>query len=256
LTDPSLSVFVKFIKPLICFWRFSISYFFISKYFFHPFCCANTFYRCADRAITMQILMTGSANPMDLKALFESEFDRHINCVNQTRTSLSGPFIQWVEMARTCLKQNGKIFFFGNGGSASDAQHLATELTVRYKINRPAMAALALNTDTSALTAIGNDFGYDDVFSRQIEALCRPEDLVIGITTSGTSPNVIKALEKAKEIGAKTIGLGGRDGGKLPALCDLAVIVPDNETARIQEMHITLGHAFCQALEDDCAPNL
>ena len=186
---------------------------------------------------------------MDYKTLFQSEFDLHVACVNQTRVSLESPFIQWVEMAKNCLKQNGKIIFFGNGGSAADAQHLATELTVRYTRNRKAIPALALTTDTSALTAIGNDFGFEDLFSRQVEALCRSQDMVIGITTSGTSPNVIKALKAAKEIGAKTVGLGGRDGGLLPELCDLALIVPDPETARIQEMHITIGHAFCEAIE-------
>jgi D-sedoheptulose 7-phosphate isomerase len=191
---------------------------------------------------------------MDLKALFHSEFDRHIEAVNQTREQLSEPFTKWVELAVSSLKQGGKIIFFGNGGSASDAQHLATELTVRYTRNRPAMAAIALTTDTSALTAIGNDFGFEDLFSRQVEALCRPEDLVIGISTSGTSPNVVKALKAANEIGATTIGLGGRDGGVLPDLCNVSLIIPHAETARIQEMHITLGHAFCQALEDEFSP--
>ncbi len=187
---------------------------------------------------------------MDLNALFHSELDRHEACVRRTREHLSEPFSQWVSAALDCLKHNGKILFFGNGGSASDAQHLATELTVRYTKNRPALAALALTTDTSALTAIGNDFGFEDLFSRQIEALCQPQDLVIGISTSGTSPNVLKGLQTAKKIGAATVGLGGRNGGELPQLCDIALIIPDEETARIQEMHITLGHAFCQALED------
>lgn len=188
---------------------------------------------------------------MDLKALFQSEFDRHQNAVNLTREQLSEPFAQWVNISVNALKQGGKIIFFGNGGSASDAQHLATELTVRYTKNRPAMAALALTTDTSALTAIGNDFGFEDLFSRQVEALCNEKDVVIGISTSGTSPNVIKGLKTAQKIGAKTIGLGGRDGGLLPELCDVALIIPVEETARIQEMHITIGHAFCQALEDE-----
>ncbi|SCA56383.1 Phosphoheptose isomerase [Candidatus Terasakiella magnetica] len=188
---------------------------------------------------------------MDLNALFLDELKRHETALQQTRKQLATPFTKWVELAINCLKHEGKIIFLGNGGSASDAQHLATELTVRYTKNRPAMAALALTTDTSALTAIGNDFGFEDLFSRQIEALCRPQDLVIGISTSGTSPNVIKALKAAQKIGAKTIGMGGRDGGELPSLCDVALIVPHEETARIQEMHITLGHAFCQALENE-----
>ena len=188
---------------------------------------------------------------MDLKALFQSEFDRHQSAVNLTREQLSEPFAQWVNISINALKQGGKIIFFGNGGSASDAQHLATELTVRYTKNRPAMAAMALTTDTSALTAIGNDFGFEDLFSRQVEALCNEKDVVIGISTSGTSPNVIKGLKAAQKIGAKTIGLSGRDGGLLPELCDVALIIPVEETARIQEMHITIGHAFCQALEDE-----
>jgi len=188
---------------------------------------------------------------MDLKALFHSELDRHETAVRQTRENLETPFADWVSSAISCLKQNGKIIFFGNGGSASDAQHLATELTVRYVKNRPALAAIALTTDTSALTAIGNDFGFDDIFSRQVEALCRPGDMVIGISTSGTSPNVIKALKAAKDLGAITVGMGGRDGGDLPDLCDIALIIPHKETARIQEMHITLGHGFCQALETE-----
>ncbi len=188
---------------------------------------------------------------MDSNSLFHSELDKHEQAVRQTREQLEKPFAQMVQMCRNCLKQDGKILFFGNGGSASDAQHLATELTVRYVKNRPAMAAIALTTDTSALTAIGNDFGFEDLFSRQVEGLCRKNDVVIGISTSGTSPNVIKGLKAAKEIGAQTVGLGGRDGGVLPELCDVSLIVPHEETARIQEMHITLGHALCQALEND-----
>lgn len=187
---------------------------------------------------------------MDLNTLFQSEFDRHQMAVNQTREQLETPFIEWVNISQAALKAGGKIIFFGNGGSASDAQHLATELTVRYVKNRPAMAAIALTTDTSALTAIGNDFGFEDLFSRQVQALCTEKDVVIGISTSGTSPNVIKGLQAAKQIGAKTVGMGGRDGGLLPELCDVSLIIPHEETARIQEMHITIGHAFCQALEN------
>ena len=188
---------------------------------------------------------------MDLNSLFHNELDKHEIALRQTREQLATPFADWVNLCRDALKQNGKILFLGNGGSASDAQHLATELTVRYVKNRPAMPAIALTTDTSALTAIGNDFGFEDLFSRQVEALCQKNDVVIGISTSGTSPNVVKALKAAKNIGAKTVGLGGRDGGVLPNLCDVSIIVPHQETARIQEMHITLGHALCQALEND-----
>lgn len=191
---------------------------------------------------------------MDLNKLFHNELNRHEQAVRDTREQLCEPFSQWVKICSEALKHGGKILFFGNGGSASDAQHLATELTVRYVKNRKALAALALTTDTSSLTAIGNDFGFEDLFSRQVEALCTAKDVCIGISTSGTSPNVVKALKTARALGAKTIGLGGRDGGLLPQLCDVSLIIPHAETARIQEMHITLGHALCQALDDEFSP--
>jgi len=188
---------------------------------------------------------------MDLNTLFHSEMDRHEQAFRDTRDQLSEPFAKWVDICCKSLKLGGKILFFGNGGSASDAQHLATELTVRYVKKRKALAALALTTDTSSLTAIGNDFGFEDLFSRQVEALCTDKDVCIGISTSGTSPNVIKALKTARDLGAKTVGLGGRDGGVLSEICDVSLIIPHNETARIQEMHITLGHALCQALDNE-----
>lgn len=187
---------------------------------------------------------------MDSQALLSSEIARHKEALSSVEENLGKAFADCVDICASALQKGGKIIFFGNGGSASDAQHLATELTVRYTKNRQAFAALSLSTDTSALTAIGNDFGFDDIFSRQIEALCRPEDVAIGISTSGTSPNVIKGLKESRKIGAKTIGFGGKDGGVLPGLCDVSLIVGHSETARIQEMHILLGHALCQALED------
>jgi D-sedoheptulose 7-phosphate isomerase len=138
---------------------------------------------------------------------------------------------------------------FGNGGSAADAQHLATELTVRYKSDRAAIAAVALTTDTSALTAAGNDLGFDRVFARQIEALGRPDDVAIAISTSGKSPNVIAALRQAKAMKLVTAALGGKGGGDLAGLADHLLVVPSDTTARIQEMHITLGQMLCGALE-------
>ncbi|MDA0701939.1 MAG: SIS domain-containing protein, partial [Proteobacteria bacterium] len=147
------------------------------------------------------------------------------------------------------VRGGGKILFFGNGGSAGDAQHLATELTIRYKDDRAPIAAIALTTDSSALTAGGNDLGFDAVFSRQVEALGRPGDLAIGISTSGRSPNVLRALEVAKAGGLVAAALSGRDGGALVGLADPLLIVPSTTTARIQEMHITLGQMFCGALE-------
>ena len=135
------------------------------------------------------------------------------------------------------------------GGSAADAQHLATELTVRYKSNRAAIAAIALTTDSSALTAAGNDLGFERIFARQIEALGRPGDVAIGISTSGTSPNVLAALKQAKAIGLVTAGFGGKQGGELGKYADHLLVVPSETTARIQEMHILLGQMLCGALE-------
>lgn len=147
------------------------------------------------------------------------------------------------------LRRGCRILVAGNGGSAADAQHLAAELSGRYLKERKALAGIALTTDTSALTAIGNDYGFDFVFSRQVEALGRPGDLFIGISTSGNSPNIIKAVESAKELGMKTLGLLGRDGGKLKGLVDDALIVPSTVTARIQEVHQMVYHFWCEALD-------
>jgi D-sedoheptulose 7-phosphate isomerase len=144
--------------------------------------------------------------------------------------------------------------FFGNGGSAADAQHLATELTVRYVRNREPIAAIALTTDTSALTAIGNDFSFDQLFARQLSALGKRGDVAIGISTSGRSANVIQALRVARELGIVAAALTGRDGGDLVGLADPILIVPSETTSRIQEMHITLGQMLCGALERGLGP--
>jgi D-sedoheptulose 7-phosphate isomerase len=147
------------------------------------------------------------------------------------------------------LRTGGKLLIFGNGGSAADAQHIAAELVVRYKADRAAIPAIALTTDTSALTACGNDFGFDAVFARQIEALARPGDVVIGISTSGRSANVLAGLAEARRRGASTIGLTAGAGGGMPDVCDAIISVPSQVTARIQEMHIMIGHMLCKALE-------
>lgn len=154
------------------------------------------------------------------------------------------------EMAVDTLKNGGKILLCGNGGSAGDAQHIAAELTGRYKTERKALAGIALTTDTSALTAIGNDYGYEFVFSRQLEALGQSGDLLIAISTSGNSANVLKALKSAREMGVRTLGLSGRSGGAMNELCDLNLVVPSSDTPRIQEMHILIGHTICQAIDD------
>ncbi len=152
---------------------------------------------------------------------------------------------------RACIQRGGKILLCGNGGSAADSQHIAAEIVGRYKKERRGMAAIALTTDTSILTSVGNDYGYDYIFARQIEALCRPEDVVIGITTSGNSTNVAKAMIEANSIGATTIGLTGGNGGKLKELCKFNLIMPSHDTPRIQEAHIFVGHSLCDLLEAD-----
>ncbi len=149
------------------------------------------------------------------------------------------------------IKAGGKILLMGNGGSAADSQHIAAEIVGRFKKERKGLPAIALTTDTSILTSVGNDYGYDYIFARQIEALCRPEDLVIGITTSGNSANVVNAMQAAKTIGAVTVGLTGGTGGKLTSICDHNLIMPSNVTARIQEAHIFVGHCLCEILESD-----
>ncbi len=186
---------------------------------------------------------------MDLTRFFASEFDQHARTVQATRDALAAPFARLVEVCVSSLNQGGKVLFFGNGGSAGDAQHLATELAARYITNRPAIAALALTTDTSHITAVGNDLGFDQIFSRQIEALGKPGDVALGITTSGKSINVTRALEQARAMGLVCAALTGRDGGDLPGLADPLLIVPSEVTARIQEMHITLGQMLCGAVE-------
>jgi len=157
---------------------------------------------------------------------------------------------QVVSAIVSCYKQGGKVLIFGNGGSAADAQHFAGELVSRFYFDRPGLAAFALTTDTSVLTAIGNDYGYENVFSRQIEANAKAGDLVIGISTSGNSPNVLKALEAAQAIGAVTVGLTGQNGGKMKNACKLCICVPSNSTPRIQECHLVIEHAICAAVEE------
>jgi D-sedoheptulose 7-phosphate isomerase len=185
----------------------------------------------------------------DTQGFWQSEFAEHAQCLQATQKSLEAAFAALLDAAAATVRGGGKILFFGNGGSAADAQHLATELTVRYKTDRAPIAAIALTTDTSALSAIGNDFGFEHLFARQVEALGRKGDLAIGISTSGNSANVIKALESCRAIGIKTAGFTGETGGRMPPLCDILLNVPCKTTARIQEMHIMLGQMLCGALE-------
>lgn len=186
---------------------------------------------------------------MDPVQFLGQQFDEHAQVLDATRAAVAQPFARLVQACARSLESGGKILFFGNGGSAADAQHLAAELVVRYRVNRRALAAIALTTDSSILTACANDFSYDDIFARQIEALMRPGDVAIGISTSGKSPNVVKALRRAKELGGVAAGFTGRDGGDMADLCDPVIIVPSPVVARIQEMHILIGHALCDSLE-------
>ncbi|AFI05381.1 D-sedoheptulose 7-phosphate isomerase [Helicobacter cetorum] len=181
--------------------------------------------------------------------LIEQEFLAHKEALEKSLQSLQVTLTQSVHLLIETLENQGKILICGNGGSASDAQHFAAELTGRYKLERKGLSAISLNTDTSALTAIANDYGYEEVFSRQLEAIGTQKDVLIGISTSGNSKNILKAYEKAKDLGIKTLSLVGRDGGKMKALSDIALIVPSNDTPRIQEIHILIIHILCDCIE-------
>lgn len=186
---------------------------------------------------------------LDLNRFFDSELAEHEAVAAATKAALRAPFARLVEACAGSIKAGGKLLFFGNGGSAADAQHLATEFVVRYRRDRAPIAAIALTTDSSALTAIGNDMGFEHLFARQIAALGRKGDVAIGISTSGASANVLKGLEQARALGLVAAGLAGRDGGRMNGLADPLLVVPSNTTARIQEMHIMLGQMLCGALE-------
>ncbi|PID84004.1 phosphoheptose isomerase [Candidatus Gracilibacteria bacterium] len=158
--------------------------------------------------------------------------------------------LQIIDMMESCLQKGNKILIAGNGGSAADSQHWAAELIGRYKLDRKSLPAIALTTDTSILTAIGNDYGYDEVFSKQVEGLGQEGDIFVGISTSGNSGNILKAIEKAKENGLTPIGLTGRDGGKMHEKLDYNLIVPSDNTPRIQECHLCIYHTICEEIEN------
>ncbi len=189
----------------------------------------------------------------ELATYFHTQLDEHEALLKATRPFLEKAFAGLVRSATRAIRNGGKIILFGNGGSAADAQHIATELTVRFTQFREPIAAIALTTDTSALTAIGNDYGFEHVFARQLQAVGRKTDIAIAISTSGKSPNVTRALAMANRMGMQRAALTGCEGGELPKLADPVLIVPSHCTARIQEMHITLGHMFCGALERSLA---
>ncbi len=184
-----------------------------------------------------------------MKTIIDNEFDAHIK-IARTMHNLKDQLAKASDMCITSLKNGGKIVIFGNGGSAADAQHIAAELVGHYKIKRKGLAAIALTTDTSALTSISNDFGYDMVFARQLEALVNKNDIIIAISTSGNSQNVLKALQTAKKMDIACIGFSGNNGGKMNDLCDINLAIASNDTARIQEMHILIGHILCHLIEN------
>ena len=184
-----------------------------------------------------------------VKEIIENELNGHKDTIIKVINTLPNVIQESCEMSLETIKSGNKILLCGNGGSAADAQHIAAEFTGRYKVERRGLPAIALTTDTSALTAIGNDYGYDRVFERQVESLANSGDLLIGISSTGNSDNIIKAFNKAKEMGCKTVGLSGKTGGKFNDNCDLNIVVPSNDTPRVQEMHILIGHTICQIID-------
>lgn len=173
-----------------------------------------------------------------------------VETLHRTAESLETDLASALTLVRETVARRGTLFFCGNGGSAADAQHLATEYVVRYTRNRKPYPAVALTTDSSLLTATGNDFGFDYIFSRQVEALARPGDLLVVHSTSGNSPNVVRAAEAARERGVAVLALTAKDGGALRALADVNVVVPTSRTDRAQEIHLCIQHAICDAIEE------
>jgi len=165
-------------------------------------------------------------------------------------TAISEPILQAAEAISECIRSGKKVLFCGNGGSAADAQHLAAELVGRFQKERRAMPALALHTDTSALTSIANDYGFEHVYSRQVQAHGRNGDVLVALSTSGNSVSIIRAAEEARRIGVKVVAMTGHDGGRLKSLCDVWIGVPSSITARIQECHILIGHFLCEVAEE------
>ncbi len=184
-----------------------------------------------------------------MKKIIESELRENIQTKEKILAGCVGTIEAIGDLLSRALKGGNKLLFCGNGGSAADAQHLAAELVGRFSVEREALPAIALTTDTSILTCLGNDYGYDMIFRRQVEALGRPGDVLIGITTSGNSPNVISAVEAARKKGLKTVAFTGRDGGNIAKMADIALIIPSSNTQRIQESHITVGHIVCSLIE-------
>ena len=184
-----------------------------------------------------------------MQSIIKHEFSKHIKVSVETIKSVEKTIETAANLCIKSLKKGNKILLFGNGGSAADAQHIAAEMVGRYKTERKGLSAIALTTDTSAITSIANDYGYLHVFDRQVEALANEGDVAIGISTGGGSINVISALKLANNLGCKTIGLSGKGGGEFNSICDVNIIVPSDDTPRIQEMHIVIGHIICHLID-------
>ena len=184
-----------------------------------------------------------------MQPIIKHEFSEHIKVSRETIKSISKPIESAAILCIDSLKKGNKILIFGNGGSAADAQHIAAEIVGRYKLERKGLPAIALTTDTSVITSISNDYGYVNVFNRQVEALANKGDVLIGISTGGTSANVISALKLAKKLNCKTIGFSGKGGGEFNTLCDVNLIASSEDTPRIQEMHILIGHTICHLID-------
>ena len=184
-----------------------------------------------------------------MKSIIKNEFNEHIEISKKTMEACINDVEIAANICINSLKNGNKILIFGNGGSAADAQHIAAEIIGRYKTERKGLAAIALTTDSSVLTAISNDFGYQEIFKRQIEALAHPGDTLIGISTGGSSKNVVNALKIAKNMQCKAIGLSGKDGGEFNTICNVNIVAKAQDTARIQEMHILIGHTICHLID-------
>lgn len=189
------------------------------------------------------------AKNFDPEAYWREYTQAHLRVAEETFETQMPNIIKMVDMAEEVVKRGNKLLFFGNGGSAADSQHIAAEMAVKLHQERSPIAALALSLDSSALTATANDYGFDQIYQRQIRALGYAGDLAVGLSTSGTSENILNGLKKARRMGMQTIGWSGATGGKMPALCDLMILVPETYPGRIQEMHITMGHMFVGMLE-------
>ncbi len=186
----------------------------------------------------------------NLNPIIAERFSDHLDVFGKTMEQMD--VIQEIsDRCRNALANGNKILLCGNGGSAADAQHIAAELIGRFQKNRRSLASIALTTDTSIMTAVANDFGYDTIFARQVEGLGRSGDVLIGISTSGNSENVIQAMKMARDIGMHTIAFTGEGGGSLKSMSDICLAIPSEVTARVQEMHILIGHIICELVEED-----